>query len=252
MRIIFLSCVAIIGICACTKTGHDSVQVQFSIDNETGVPNTIRDLRFYIYDIELLDEAGRVYPMSLLPDQQWQSDRVALLDMIGERSNTAVRGEAIRAAYRGIRFTLGVPFDLNHANPLTAAAPLNRGDLFWTWQSGYKFLRVDLANSAREWSFHLGSTGCVSSSALRAPEAPCAQPNRVKVELRGFDPTQEPVLVQMDEFLSAMQAPGSGTCTGAYAQDDACAAMYGRTGLRLADGQCDKDCGSQRLFSVNR
>ena len=258
MRIIFLSCVAIIGICACTPHGDDSVTVQFRLLN--GSDGMVRDLRFYVSDIELLDEAGRAYPLSLRSDQQWQSDRVALIDMIGENNNISIRGELARAtlsgaelsgaALSGIRFTVGVPFELNHVNPMTAAAPLNRGDLFWSWQSGYKFLRVDLADAAREWSFHLGSTGCVSASALRAPESPCAQPNRVKVELRGFDPTREPILVRVDELFTSMHAPESGTCTGHYAHDPGCADVYSKTGLRPRDGQCETACSSQRLFSA--
>jgi uncharacterized repeat protein (TIGR04052 family) len=255
MRIIFLSCLAIIGICACTPHGDDSVSVQFRLQNGTDEVGTVRDLRFYVSDIELLDQAGRAYPLSLRSDQQWQSDRVALVDMAGENSNFSIRGEVGNprfsgAELSGIRFTMGVPFELNHANPMTAAAPLNRGDLFWSWQSGYKFLRVDLADPAGEWSFHLGSTGCVSASAVRAPESPCAQPNRVKVQLRGFDPTRYPVLVRADEFFRSMHAPGSGTCTGNYADDPACADVYTKTGLRPQNGQCETDCSRQRLFSA--
>jgi uncharacterized repeat protein (TIGR04052 family) len=255
MRIIFLSCLAIIGIYACASGGDDSVHVQFGLINGIDEVGTVRDLRFYVSDVELLDEAGRAYPVSLRSDDQWQSDRVALIDMVGENSNTSISGNVADDAFpgaelSGIRFTLGVPFELNHANPMTAAAPLNRGDLFWSWQSGYKFLRVDLADTAHEWSFHLGSTGCVSASALRAPESPCAQPNRVRVELRGFDPTREPVLVRADELFRSMHAPGSATCTGSYAHDRACADVYSKTGLRSLDGQCETGCSSQRLFSA--
>jgi uncharacterized repeat protein (TIGR04052 family) len=255
MRIIFLSCLAIIGICACTPHGDDSVSVQFRFPNGTAELGTVRDLRFYVSDIELLDEAGRGYPVSLRSDEQWQNERVALIDMAGDNSNSSIRGEVAGAELSGaelsgIRFTLGVPFELNHANPMTAAAPLNRGDLFWSWQSGYKFLRVDLADAAREWSFHLGSTGCVSASALRASEAPCAQPNRVEVELRGFDPTREPILVRVDELFRSMHARESGTCTGNYAHDPACADIYSKTGLSPRDGQCETACSTQRLFSA--
>jgi uncharacterized repeat protein (TIGR04052 family) len=200
--------------------------------------------------VELLDEAGMAHALSLRSDQQWQNDRVALIDMARENSNTSIRGDVEGTVFSGIRFTLGVPFEINHANPMTAPAPLNRGDLFWTWQSGYKFLRVDLADVTGEWSFHLGSTGCVSASALRAPESPCAQPNRVKVELHGFDPTREPVLVRADEFFRSMRTPQSGTCTGNYAHDPACADIYSKTGLRRHDGQCDTACSGQRLFSA--
>lgn len=94
-----------------------------------------------------------------------------------------------------LRFDLGVPFELNHLNPVTQPAPLNEPDMFWTWRNGYKFLRIDMQqkdmqqddtqqkdiqqiNSGRDtWAYHLGSVGCVSASAVRSPTAACAKPN---------------------------------------------------------------------------
>ncbi|WP_394390585.1 MbnP family copper-binding protein [Shewanella woodyi] len=89
-------------------------------------------------------------------------------------------------------FNLGVPFKLNHQAPLTAQPPLNQSDMFWTWQMGHKFFRLDLAKNEPKqgevsvqtgWQFHLGSTGCKSASVMRAPTERCSYPNRPRFAL---------------------------------------------------------------------
>jgi uncharacterized repeat protein (TIGR04052 family) len=127
---------------------------------------------------------------------------------------------------------------------------LNRGDLFWTWQSGYKFLRLDVRAQDREHAFHLGSTGCSSASALRPPSQPCAQPNVVKVELRGFDPLTQPVVFNVSELVAAL-ADAEQTCTGDFTSP-ACSAAFQITGLDPVSGRCEGVCRQQRLFGVAR
>jgi len=82
-----------------------------------------------------------------------------------------------------LRFTMGLPFEDNHANPLTQPSPLNDSTMFWSWQNGHKFLRLDVSKGSeetRKWSYHLGSVGCDSESAVRPPEKSCAFTNRVE------------------------------------------------------------------------
>jgi uncharacterized repeat protein (TIGR04052 family) len=224
-------------ITSCTGTRETPVEIHFGVAKG----GAAHDLEFYIHDIELLDGQGVPTPVSLRAEPPWQSAEVALIDLTGDatQSNSTVRGTVNGAAqaYAGIRFTVGVPFALNHANPLTAAAPLNRGELFWTWQSGYKFLRADF--------FHLGSTGCSSASALRPPKEPCTQPNRVRVELRG-DPLNGVVRFQLPAIVANRVA-----CTGNYAHDAACKEAYATTGLQPETGMCpDPYCARQHLWTL--
>lgn len=212
-------------------------------------------MQFYVHDIELLDEGGTPHPFRLLEAAPWQSGRVALVDLAsdaGTNRHDVVRGTAASGtSYTGLRFTVGVPFELNHANPLGAAAPLDRTDLFWTWQTGYKFLRADLAVDGREWSFHLGSTGCSSASALRPPAAPCAQPNLMRVQLEG-DPLREIVRLDLTVLAAAARSAGFVACTGNYAHDPACGAGYAATALRPESGTCaERSCSGQRLWSLD-
>ena len=219
-------------------TRETPVEIRF--DAARGVH--LRNLQFYVYDVELLDEKDLAHPLRI-------DGPVALVELAGTSSASVanIRGTLAGSPasnYRAIRFTVGVPFELNHANPLRALPPLDRGDLFWTWQTGYKFLRAEFVLEGTEGAFHLGSTGCSSASALRPPAAPCAQPNRMRVELVGN------ALKSVIRFHP--EALGPGACTGNYARDAACATGYAATGLQVTTGQCAGEvCTAQRLWTLD-
>lgn len=145
----------------------------------------LTQLQFYIHAIELQNNQGQWHAVSPSitagdqqtvalvggvcgAEQQWQ---VKLKEMIELNDQQAVR------------FTLGVPFHLNHKNPLTQPSPLNQPDMFWTWQNGHKFLRLEMATDDKNWLFHLGSTGCQSPAPVRPPESACKNPNRRQITL---------------------------------------------------------------------
>ncbi len=124
----------------------------------TGSHITPSDLRFYVSQVELLDERGQAIAVQLDQDDVWQVENLALLDFedgTGPCRNgnpglhTAITGTVPKGTYRGVRFTLGVPFDLNHADPTIAPSPLNLSAMFWAWQSGYKFVKIDMATSGQ-------------------------------------------------------------------------------------------------------
>jgi uncharacterized repeat protein (TIGR04052 family) len=214
-------------------SGATHAQVRFGIDGDAAEVNA---LQFYVHSIELVDEHGKPHPFRFAAEPPWQSERVALIDLAGDPStprHLAIDGTVEReaGAYSGIRLTVGVPFELNHANPLAAAAPLDRGEMFWNWQSGHKYLRADLAVAGHEWSFHLGSTGCSSASALRPPAQPCAQPNEMRIELKG-DPLRGVVRLRLEPLIAAAQSANYIVCTGDYDHDPACKDAYAATGLQ--------------------
>jgi uncharacterized repeat protein (TIGR04052 family) len=202
-----------------------------------------------------LQSDGAAQRLMLTAHAPWQSERVALIDLVGgaPERNTMLTGHVARGTYTGIRFSIAVPFGLNHANPLIAAAPLDRTELFWSWQSGYKFLRFELTDDQHAGAFHLGSTGCSSASALRPPQLPCALPNAIRVELRNFDPARQAVEVRVADLVAALSSAGRPACTGDYRTVRACFDAYLLTGLDVDTGMCVDDnsvCGSQRLFAV--
>jgi uncharacterized repeat protein (TIGR04052 family) len=256
VRILLPALAVITGVLSgCSGSSRAPGQIHFDVAG-SGAAVTLRGLQFYVHDVELLDEEGKPHQFALQATAPWQTQQLALIDLAGDaqRRHSALVGTVASAAelrYTGIRFTVGVPFELNHADPLQAAPPLDRSDLFWAWQSGHKFLRADVGIDQHEWSFHLGSTGCSSASALRPPAADCAQPNRVRVELKG-DPLAGVVRLNLDSLVAAARAANHVTCTGAYAQDRACAEAYASTGLSVESGTCPDDvCSGQTLWTLD-
>jgi uncharacterized repeat protein (TIGR04052 family) len=239
---------------------------------------TPSDFRFFVSEVELLDAQGRATPLVLTQDKTWQVENVALLDFENGTgpcrngtvaTNTSVRGTVPSGKYTGMRFTLGVPFKLNHVDPTTAPAPLSSTAMFWTWQGGYKFLKVDMASSgsaaghghgtaqgaghgggaASGFSVHLGSTMCASPSKTASPTA-CANPNRLTVSFAQFDPSKQTVIADIGAVLTGanvdVNAPGTSPGCMSFLKDADCPPVMAALGLPYESHAA----GPQRFFSV--
>lgn len=232
----------------------------------------IMDARLYVSNVRLIGPGGEV-PFELIPDGKWQTDRVALLDfedgsgMCKETGNADLRdvivGKAPAGKYTGIVFDVGIPFELNHADVAVEAAPLNIQALWWNWQTGYKFVRIDLAtNSAPpndKWFIHLGSTGCGKMEhgsdphgmANKPPEKPCNNPNVVTVRLNRFDPNKDQIVADLAGLLTnvniAQSTPKPAGCMSGVDDPD-CRRLIPNFGLSLRNGQCVNGCRGQRFF----
>ena len=147
-------------------------------------------LQLFISDFYLKDSAGQ-WQKATLEKSAFQTANVVLL---GENCNLSIekskanwsvtfikQADLINGSH--IRFTLGLPFAINHLNPLTQENPLNVPTMFWGWQQGHKFLRLEMSSKNNDWLFHLGSVACKSASPLRAPNQACRYPNRYTFEL---------------------------------------------------------------------
>ncbi len=228
------------------------------------------ELRFYISDLALIDSNGAAVPVRLDARNPWQGDSTALISLtVGcaespESGNRLVSGSVARGRYTAMEFSLGVPFEHNHLNPMRAAPPLNVPSMFWTWQTGYKFLRLDLGNA---WSFHLGSTGCVSDSAMRPPRQPCRQPNVARIRLPAEAVQGGNVLIDLDALLAGIDTTSEGNCVGAYRERRACRQLLGTLGLDADTGRCvespragsgrghpsqSSGCAGQSVFRLDR
>jgi uncharacterized repeat protein (TIGR04052 family) len=219
-------------------------------------PVTITDARFYVHGVELLDADGMATAVTLDQDGTWQIDDIALLDFEdgtgpcvngNELLNDTVRGTVPMGTYTGIRFILGVPQARNHAAADTAPAPLNYTSMWWNWQGGYKFVRIDGDNAAEGLFFHLGSTGCTGEPPnIEA----CARPNRPEVMLTGFDPAADAVVFDVQTLWAGAPAATNteGTRPGCMsaADDPECGPVLATLGLD-ADGQ---PTAAQTVFSV--
>jgi len=198
---------------------------------------TPTDFRMYISEVAFLNEQGKWIKANLVDDGIWQNQSVAMLDFengLGPcRNGTSATNSVIKVIvpdqqYSGLKFVIGVPFPLNHADPTVAKAPLSSTALFWSWQSGYRFIKFDArvksANvglggdehhaklhnahqshqnsnlSAVGYSMHLGSTECAASSSTAIPKQ-CKNPNRVAVEIKPFNVEKNSLVIDIGRVL---------------------------------------------------
>lgn len=136
------------------------------IETANGQLIQINDFRFFVHDIVITGADGKAFPF-ILSEEKLQTQGVALLDFedgchngsLG--TNKALNGiTKAQKPWKKIAFKIGVPFALNHENPLKAEGPLTTTSMHWSWQGGYKFMRIDGKLDNESFRFHLGSTGC--------------------------------------------------------------------------------------------
>ncbi|PZU11631.1 MbnP family copper-binding protein [Sphingomonas sp.] len=236
------------------------------------------DLRFYVTNVALIDGKGHSTPVKLDQDGLWQQRDVALIDLEdgsgpcrGGNSgiNRAVKGKVPAGAYVGLSFRVGLPEDLNHGDATIAKSPLNFTAMFWSWQAGYRFFKVDLETvgapmadlpgtggmagmkgMSRQTGFavHIGSTGCGAGAMTARPAATCSVPNRAAVRFEKFDPAKDKVVVDLAAILSGTDVGHNtpNTAPGCMSGDDPdCGPIFAAFGLPFP-GQ---PAPAQRAFS---
>ncbi len=219
----------------------------------------LSDFRFYVSGLELQNGNGDWVAVTL--DQtNFQVEDVALLDFEdgcndesgNAPTNTRVAGVVPEGTYDGLRFEMGVPFELNHENPATAPAPLNLTTLQWDWQGGYKFLRIDSGTfSMQDWRLHLGSTGC-DGDPVAGGTTECTTPNLVVVNNLGpFDPATSTVVADFSALVAgaplADNQPMTPVGCMAGPTDTDCAPFFGNLGLAFGG---DPPPGAQSFFTT--
>jgi uncharacterized repeat protein (TIGR04052 family) len=207
-----------------------------------GISKTLvnpQDLRFFVSNVQVLRADGTAVPVALDQDGIWQYKSVALIDLEdgtgacrngNSGTHRTVKGNVPSGTYVGLRFTVGVPAELDHIDPTQAASPLNMTAMFWNWQFGYKFIRAEVAavvaadgktNSAKDstnndhstkaksgemrsagFPVHIGSTGCAGPGFTSPPIGACKNPNLVHVELPKFDAGKDIVIFDLDKLLA--------------------------------------------------
>lgn len=214
------------------------------------------DFRFYVSEVALIDAQGKAVPVTLTQDNRWQHQNVALIDF-ENRTGTCTNGTAEindrivgtvpKGDYKGIRFTLGVPFNLNHEDATIAPSPLNLTSMWWNWRGGYKFARIDFVppmsgmkhdapspsqhspgKQPREsFAIHLGSTGCNANNNRQKPGS-CTNPNTATISLDNFNPQTNVIVADIRSLVSntnlsknqpetgigCMSEPKDGDCAG--------------------------------------
>ncbi len=210
----------------------------------SGTSLTALDLRLYVHEVALITSDGRTVPVALDQDGIWQNGDVALLDFEngdGCEGGNAPMNRAVSgtvpgdgATYTGVSFRLGVPEERNHLDADTQPSPLNLSSLFWGWNDGYKFLRIEGRTTGQPAGFrlHVGATGCTGD----APSGTrvCANGNRPEIVLDGFDLASDAVVLDLGDLFSTsdLDVDGGGApgCM-ADADDPECPIMLAAIGI---------------------
>jgi uncharacterized repeat protein (TIGR04052 family) len=217
---------------------------------------SLRDARFYVQDVALIDDTGKPVPLRLQVND-WQDAKVALLDFedgsghcVGgtPATNTQVIGSVPAGHYRGVSLTLGVSQSLNHTSTELQGAPLDLAAMGWSWQAGRKFIKLELdpeggvskadGSRANTWYLHLGSTGC-SGNPVTGETVACQRANRIPLRFDGFDPATQAVVLDVAAlFRDSRLAVDEGAAVGCMSgpTDPECVAVFKRLGVSLNSG----------------
>ncbi len=212
------------------------------------------DLRFYVHNLRIEDANGRFHQIELSVDD-WQQSDLAFLDFEDGDGNCSngtsivndtVRGKVTGTDFHALEFTLGVPFEKNHGDPLLAIAPLGDADMHWHWRGGYKFLRAGIRSDSDSFWLHLGSTGCEGT--IRNITG-CNAPNRVTVRIEEYRPG-DTVQIDLGSLVAgdALADATPSNCSSGPAETD-CKTAFSALGLSHASGAAE---GEQQLFSLRR
>tara|TARA_Y100001968_G_scaffold276646_1_gene271060 strand:+ start:4491 stop:5993 length:1503 start_codon:yes stop_codon:yes gene_type:complete len=229
----------------------------------------VRDVRFYIHDVQLLTEEGTAVELLLDNDNDFQlqysradgsTGAVALLDFTDTSSETcAIRGTsatrgfivgtAPEGAYSGVRFKVGVPQEINHVDGAVSEAPLNAYGMQWTWASGYRHMKIDVKATTGDkvkeaYYFHPGSQGCESSSGDIAGPYACSMPLLSTIEL-DMNIDNQAVEFDLARFYASDDLNRGNGCMfvrnlsdfqdGEDVEPNGCSEMFGAIGLTLPE-----------------
>jgi len=272
-----LVAVGVVLLSSCASDASLSVRVPVSVTvgdriaacgdiYELGTEGTsvqLSDARFFLSEVAFRNFEGDWLTLSL-DDTIWQGNGIVLIDAEDgtglcsdsgtSETNLSINGILPSGDFTAVRFTLGVPFELNHADQATAEAPLTVPGMFWTWQGGYKFLRTDWVreDDGGRWNAHIGSSGCASDAPTVAPES-CTWPNRATITVDDFQLGTDTLVLDLAELFGGadLTADTEGSAPGCMStpNDEAeCTPLWESLGMSWSTGACVADCEDQVAF----
>jgi uncharacterized repeat protein (TIGR04052 family) len=250
----------------------------------TGVAADVKDLRFYITNLSLVNDKGVAVAVKL-DANKWQltqgTETVSLIDLedatgaCATAANTAetnavVTGTVPGGTYVGLKATLGVPETMNHTAVAGGTPPLDSAALNWSWQSGRKFTKIELnpvggltkpdGSSIATYNLHIGSTGCtpkLDAAGVAIPNSgTCTNLNMADFSLAAFDMEAQKVALDLGQlFKTSNLTKENGGAAGCMsgATDPECAVIFTEMQLSFGSGSNGKpiDGGAaQKIFKA--
>jgi len=205
-------------IAACSvscSTERYPVEIHFaaSLNDQTAICANVdqglrlTDLRFYVSNVRVRSADGEWSSLTLVPDDTWQNESVALIDLEDGQGdclngslaiNSVIHGQVEDDSINGIAFEIGVPESLNHQNSVMADPPLGYTEMHWHWTSGYKFMRAGVRGDHDSFFLHLGSNRCEGSIGNIQG---CHGANRATMVLENFVPGGDKVIVDLSSLF---------------------------------------------------
>ena len=208
-----------------------------------GLTLSVHRLALFVSDVRLTQVGGGQVAATLPDNGVWQGSGVGLLDFDDARCeggteaiNTSLTTLVPGGDYQGISFTVGVPFELNHADPAKARPPLSDTTMHWGWRGGYKFFRLDGKLGDRSFITHLGSTACEGEITHITS---CGAPNRIRVDLPLFDLGKPTIGIELAGMLQGLlsTAPSEGRLSCMAAPEEVgCPPVMAAFGLAAPGG----------------
>ena len=244
---------------------------------------SLTDARFYVSNIALIDDNGVPVPVILDQDGAYQYANVALLDFENKTGDCVTGDSTMHTAVTGIvetghtfttgglQFSVGVPdygklpngsiVELNHTDSSTMPSPLNNSSMAWSWQSGRKFVKIEINPEnpvtpntftgginpagipANTWFMHLGATGCVASNSTPGNGSYlsiCTNPNILPLKFTGFKASANSVTLDIKALFAASDVTTAtampiGCMSGTTDTD--CTNIFVKLGLDLLTGK---------------
>jgi uncharacterized repeat protein (TIGR04052 family) len=168
---------------------------------------TPSEFRVFVHDVHVVTRSGQRVAVALEQDGRWQNGDVAMLDFedgTGPCSNgspdlrTTILGMIPEGDYVALEFQIGVPFERNHNDLASQPSPLSVTRMFWSWNAGHKFIRLDGRTATnKSWVLHLGSTGCAPTGTASAPPTECVQRNAVAMRFDNVDLARDVIVADV-------------------------------------------------------
>ena len=241
----------------------------------------VKDLRFYITNVLLIDAQGNTVPVKL-DDNANQSRDVALIDFEDATGKCptstgtvttykSIAGKVAPGTYVGVALTLGVPVksadadkvSLNHSDTTAATTPplLTNASMAWSWQSGRKFSKIEFVPDApitrptgttTTWNVHLGSTGCKGDPTKGVVTA-CTNPNRMDFSFAAFNASTQKIVLDLAELFKnsdlSYDGGGAAGCMSGTT-DPECAGIFQALQIDLTNGLPINGGAAQKVFAV--
>ena len=242
----------------------------------------IKDLRFYVSNVMLIDAQGNTVPVTLDANANQARD-VALLDFEDATGKcptstgtaatyTTLTGKVPPGNYVGVSLSMGVPVrsadadrvSLNHSDTTAATTPelLTSAAMAWSWQGGRNFAKIEFVpdtpivradgTTTTTWNMHLGSTGCKGDPTKGVVTA-CTNPNRMDFSFAAFNASTQKIVLDLAELFKysdlSHEGGGAAGCMSGTS-DPECQGIFQALQINLANGLPINGRAAQTVFSV--